>query len=205
MKNSYDYFMLVISSMLPALYIAETLVENVLYSLLCIIYFAASSYTVLSGNTKLYVLLLLIGFIFSMYKTMYFPLVLSLWLLSQIFSRKPYLVLLGSGFAYAILLKAKAMGLESSLAPCSFIILNLNLNYLELSLVLLGLISVIAVAFTADIGHFEVGGLAQNLALIVIVEAVLIAISWVNVLTSVVTIYGISIVLLIRTIEKYKT
>lgn len=205
MKNSYDYFMLVISSMLPALYIAETLVENVLYSLLCIIYFAASSYTVLSGNTKLYVLLLLIGFIFSMYNIMYFPLVLSLWLLSQIFSRKPYLVLLGSGFAYAILLKAKAMGLESSLAPCSFIILNLNLNYLELSLVLLGLISVIAVAFTADIGHFEVGGLAQNLALIVIVEAVLIAISWVNVLTSVVTIYGISIVLLIRTIEKYKT
>ncbi|RLG76609.1 MAG: hypothetical protein DRO23_00215 [Thermoprotei archaeon] len=205
MKNGYDYFMLVISSMLPALYIAETLVENVLYSLLCIIYFAASSYTVLSGNTKLYVLLLLIGFIFSMYNIMYFPLVLSLWLLSQIFSRKPYLVLLGSGFAYAILLKAKAMGLESSLAPCSFIILNLNLNYLELSLVLLGLISVIAVAFTADIGHFEVGGLAQNLALIVIVEAVLIAISWVNVLTSVVTIYGISIVLLIRTIEKYKT
>jgi len=205
MKNSYDYFMLVISSMLPALYIAETLVGNVLYSLLCIIYFAASSYTVLSGNTKLYVLLLLVGFIFSMYKTMYFPLVLSLWLLSQIFSRKPYLVLLGSGFAYAILLKAKAMGLESSLAPCSFIILNLNLNYLELSLVLLGLISVIAVAFTADIGHFEVSGLAQNLALIVIVEAVLIAISWVNVLTSVVTIYGISIVLLIRTIEKYET
>ena len=121
MKNGYDYFMLVISSMLPALYIAETLVENVLYSLLCIIYFAASSYTVLSGNTKLYVLLLLIGFIFSMYNIMYFPLVLSLWLLSQIFSRKPYLVLLGSGFAYAILLKAKAMGLESSLAPCSFI------------------------------------------------------------------------------------
>lgn len=205
MKNSYDYFMLVISSMLPALYIAETLVENAFYILLCIIYFATSSYTVLSGNTRIYVLLLLVGLIFSIYNTIYFPLVLSLWLLSQIFSRKPYLVLLGSGLAYSILLKAKALGLENSLAPSSFIILNLNLNYLELSLVLLGLISVIAVSLTADIGHFEVGSLAQKLALIVIVEAILIAISWVNVLTSVITIYGISIALLIRIIEKYKT
>lgn len=204
MKNSYDYFMLVISSILPALYITEILAKNVFYSLLCIIYFATSSYTVLSGNTKLYMFMLFIGFIFSIHNITYFPLILSLWLLSQIFSKKPYIVLLGSGFAYTILLKAKAMGLESSLAPCSFIVLNLNLNYLELFLVLLGLISVIAVAFTADIDHFEVGGLAQNLALIVIVEAVLIAISWVNVLTSVITIYGISIVLLIRTIEKYK-
>ena len=200
----YDYLLLIISTILPVLYIAEVITIDVLHKLLYIIFFALSSYSVLLERYKLYILMFFIGAA-SMYVGMSFPLTLSLWLLSLVFSRKPYAVILGAGVAYIIMLKSKTLGLENSLAPCNFIVLNIGLNYLELSLILLGLVSVIAIAFTADVKRFEIGRLAPILALIVIVETILVIISWVNVLTSVVTVYGISIILFVRAIEKHHT
>ncbi|OYT60615.1 MAG: hypothetical protein B6U75_01225 [Desulfurococcales archaeon ex4484_217_1] len=202
---SYDYLLLIISAILPVLYIAEVITVDVLHKILCIVFFALSSYTVLLEKYKLYILLLFAGTAISSYAGTSFPLILSLWLLSSVFSRRPYAVILGAGLAYIIMLKSKTLGLENSLAPCNFIILNIGLNYLELSLVLLGLVSIIAIAFTADVKHFEIGSLAQILALIVIIEAMLVVISWINVLTSVITVYGISIILFVRAIEKHRT
>ncbi len=204
-KNmSYNYLLLIISAVLPVLYITEVITENMFHKLLYVIFFTLSSYAVLLEKYKFHMLMFFIGAVLT-YVGMPFPLILSLWLFSLVFSRKPYAIILGAGVAYVIMLKLKTLGLESSLAPYSSIILDTSLNYLELSLILLGLISVIAIAFIADVKRFEIGSLAQILALVVIVEAILVVISWVNVLTSVVTVYGISTILFIRAIEKHRT
>jgi len=204
-NRSYDYLLLIISAILPVLYIVEIAVGDMFHKLLFIVFFALSSYAVLLENYKLYILLLPMGFAASTYTSAQFSPILSLWLLSLLFSRKPYAVVFGAGLSYIIAVKIKTLGFENTLLPCGFIVLNTGLNYLELSLVLLGLVSIIAIAFTADIGRFEVGSLAQILALIVIIETLLVVISWVNVLTSVTTVYGISIILFIRAIERHHT